>query len=133
VRPASMPQRRGSPDLPRRRPNVPRHRPKSEFSIDQCVWTAGSFPGDFRTPVGVRNSSRERNVSFKPALGRSRQADALSAQWDPADMAVTTCTIGLRIAQALVCYINLVNIMIHCLGHEMDADLAIRCYIDIFA
>ena len=71
VRLASIPQRRGSPDIRQCPPKVPRHRPKSEFPIDQCPCTAGSFPGDFRTPAGVRNSSRIRNGRFGSRSWRS--------------------------------------------------------------
>ena len=65
MRLASISQRRGSPDRPRCQLNPSRHRPESEFPIDQCPWTAGSFFHDFRTPDGVRNSSRFRSVRFR--------------------------------------------------------------------
>ncbi len=35
--------------------------PKHQIPIDSGLHTAGSFLGDFRTPNGIRNSSRERN------------------------------------------------------------------------
>src|SRR5215212_6263423 len=34
------------------------------------LWPAGSFLGDFRTPAGARNSSRERKGSFRAATPR---------------------------------------------------------------
>jgi hypothetical protein len=39
-------------------------RARSEIPITTRLLTAGSFFGDFRTPSGVRNSSRKRNGRF---------------------------------------------------------------------
>ena len=38
--------------------------PKHQIPIRPALHTAGSFLGDFRTPNGIRNSSRQRNDRF---------------------------------------------------------------------
>ncbi len=43
----------------------PRYQPKIKISIAVDLWAAGSFLGDFRTPVGTRNSSRKRTFNFR--------------------------------------------------------------------
>lgn len=45
---------------------------KNEIPIDNRLRPAGSFLGDFRTPIGARNSSRERTDCFSPAKERNR-------------------------------------------------------------
>ena len=47
------------------RQSLLRHaQPKTEIPIDYHQRPAGSFLGDFRTPRGARNSSRNRNGGF---------------------------------------------------------------------
>jgi hypothetical protein len=41
------------------------------------LWPAGSFLGDFRTPAGARNSSRNQNGFFAGHTGRSGRAGEL--------------------------------------------------------
>jgi hypothetical protein len=42
-----------------------RFRPEAKFPHSHRPWPAGSFLGDFRTPAGARNSSRNRTGSFE--------------------------------------------------------------------
>jgi hypothetical protein len=56
--------RRIDDDTPRSRSAQPLDQPNRKNPIAQRTWPAGSFFGDFRTPVGARNSSRERNGSL---------------------------------------------------------------------
>ena len=53
------------------RPSTPAQ-PKHQISMSRALHTAGSFLGDFPTPEGVRNSSRERTDCFRQ---RMRKAD----------------------------------------------------------
>jgi hypothetical protein len=53
-----------SPCAFRRRSCQPQDRPEAQNPIADRVRPAGSFLGDFRTPAGARNSSRERNGCF---------------------------------------------------------------------
>ena len=52
------------PSRSRSQSRHPRHRREIEIPITQRLRPAGSFFGDFRTPVGARNSSRNRNGGF---------------------------------------------------------------------
>jgi hypothetical protein len=53
------------PQASKRRSCHRRHQPQIEIPIAILPWPAGSFPGDFRTPAGARNSSRLRTVHFR--------------------------------------------------------------------
>jgi hypothetical protein len=57
------------------RPSTPAQ-PKHQIAISRALHTAGSFLGDFPTPEGVRNSSRERNGAFRPTERRSGHSTA---------------------------------------------------------
>ncbi len=52
------------------RPPTPAQ-PKHQIPIRRALHTAGSFLGDFPTPNGVRNSSRERTGGFGQSKCRS--------------------------------------------------------------
>jgi hypothetical protein len=56
-------------DTPQSRSAQPLDQPDRKNPIAQRMWPAGSFFGDFRTPVGARNSSRMRNGSFEVSNG----------------------------------------------------------------
>jgi hypothetical protein len=52
------------------RPYTPAQ-PKHQIPIRPTRHTAGSFLGDFRTPNGIRNSSRDRNGGFLTIISES--------------------------------------------------------------
>jgi len=58
--------------------------PEHQISISRALHTAGSFLGDFPTPDGVRNSSRERTGRFGRRSRESRVASFSAADADKA-------------------------------------------------
>ena len=74
--------RRASAPAPRTSLPSTSAQPKRQIPINRALHTAGSFLGDFPTPDGVRNSSRERKGGFgrsKCRSGHSRLHSVVAA------------------------------------------------------